>query len=196
MANKSYAAFRRMFPNAKELERVMDKGCKGSVTELTKLAANMLHENAERAFAPNKWYLTQVKRSQVKERYKRRAAFVDLIRIQDKTVNLGGGFQNMAYFDEEYFDAFAYPKTHHTLGAYFSTDENEPVDLESYLSWMEYGTVNAYSDTPMERFERRGAKFMENTVKQLNKFLRGSGVDAIVSTEFGENSGVNITRYK
>lgn len=197
MAGRSWVEFSRMFPNGKELEKVMNLGCKGSVTEITKLAANMLHENTAKAFGPDKWWLTRIKKGEAKVPYQRKGSFANAVTINSKTENVGDSFQNMAYFDENIVLSYASRKNSRTLGTYYSTDTDSPVDVDDYLSGMEYGTVGSYGeDKRMVRFERKGAGFMQKTIGDIEAFLRGSGVDVVVDRSFGSQSGLEIIRMK
>ena len=48
----------------------------------------------------------------------------------------------------------------------------------------------------MEKFKRKGAGFIEETINDIDRFLAGSGVDALIESEFDYASGLRITRMK
>lgn len=203
MGGKGSGRWKQMFSNAGELEKILDKGCKGSVTELTKVAERMLIKNTKAQFgptAPN--HLVESREPTVP--YKRTGNFVRSISIR-KTMNEGDAFSNEVYFDENRMENFSKRKSHNYLGTYMDTKgrfvygEGGDEDIEGGLiSWLEYGTT--IDEPHMAKFSRKGAGFMEQTQQEIEKFIDGkmafiieSYIDVDVAVE---KAGIGISRYK
>ena len=181
--------------NQKELEVLMNKGCKGFVTELTKVAARKLYENTDKAFGPGHWYLKKRALGQAQKPYESRGgAFKSAITFDARTENIEDAFTNMVYFAPYEIADLAVSKTHEYLGGYVDV-RNDNVDAGDFIEWMEKGTY--YNNGgKMEKFKRKGAGFIEETINDIDRFLAGSGVDALIESEFDYASGLRITRMK
>lgn len=182
--------YKGFFTNEEELMKIMQKGCKGSVTELTKVAARKLYENVGEAFGPTApWYLKY--KAQSEKPYKR-SGFIQKLIMTEKTENIGDGFSNMVYFSEDKLYGLATKKTHEYLGRYTDVEGNI-VDMPGFIDALENGTEVGGRLHNMSRY---GAGFVNRTVEDINAFLAGSGMDFVISDEFGSLGGLQIERYK
>ena len=119
--------------NQKELEVLMNKGCKGFVTELTKVAARKLYENTDKAFGPGHWYLKKRALGQAQKPYESRGgAFKSAITFDARTENIEDAFTNMVYFDPYEIADLAVSKTHEYLGGYVDV-RNDNVDAGDFI---------------------------------------------------------------
>lgn len=204
MGGKGSGRWKQMFSNADKLEKILDKGCKGSVTELTKVAERMLIKNTKAQFGPTAPNHMLEPRYDVTVPYERTGRFVRSIAIRG-TTNEGDAFSNEVYFDENKMKNFSKHKRHDYLGAYMDTkgrfvygeDGDEDID-GGLISWLEYGTI--INEPRMAKFSRKGAGFMEQTRLELEKFIDGK-MDFIIETCIDtdvtvEKAGIGITRYK
>lgn len=186
-----WSQFSKYATNADELQKIMEKGCKGSVTELTKVAARKLYENVGEAFGPMApWYLKYKAQSDTKP-YNRSNYIQRTIAIE-KTEGIDDGFNNMVYFSEDKIYGYATNKTHDFLGRYTDVG-GAPADMPDFIEWLEEGTE---IDGKMHKFSRRGAGFIEKTQEEIDAFLASGGIDILLEKEFSSLGGLIITRYK
>lgn len=183
--------------NESELNILMQKGCKGFVTELAKIAANRLQKNAEAAFAPGHSYLTNKDRIAKKPYQSGNGKFASTVKYDSRTENLGDAFSNMAYFDSNEIEDMATDVTREYLGRYVDV-KNNGLDGNYLVGILEEGTEGKYQDdSKMKMFERKGAKFMEKTIQDIESYLNSTGIETIIEAEFSERrGGLTITRYK
>lgn len=182
--------FSKYLTNTDELEKLLSKGCKGSVTELTKVAARKLYENVGEAFGPTApWYLKY--KSQSEKPYKR-SGYLQRVIMVEKTEGIEDGYSNMAYFSEDKMYGLATKRTSEYLGRYTDVDGNF-VDMPDFIDALENGTEVGGKLHNMSRY---GAHFIEKTTDDINAFLSGSGITAMVNEEFGSLGGLQIERYK
>ena len=200
MAGKSgrsgrWAQWSKYISNADELEKIMSMGCKGSVTELTKVAARILYEETYKAFGPgaeNHLKYKDVRESKVK--YPRTGTIANTISIE-KTVRGDDSFTNKVYFDEDKIHAKQIRRTNEYLPRYDSVGKDE-FDAEEYISALEDGTE--ISDPRMHKFSRKEAGFVKATRERLEDFINGAKMNSIVE-EYVEKKvgrGFEITRHK
>jgi len=182
--------FGKFFTNADELQKIMQKGCKGSVTELTKVAARKLYENVGEAFGPTApWYLKY--KGQGNPAY-RRAGYIQRLIMTEKTEGIEDGYSNMVYFSEDKMYNYATEKTHEYLGRYTDVDGNV-VDMPDFIEALEDGTDIGGR---LHKMSRYGAHFLKRTAEDIDAFISGSGMDFVVGSEFGSLGGLQIERYK
>ena len=186
-----WAQFGKYVTNADELQAILEKGCKGSVTEVTKVAARKLYENIGDAFGPGApWYLKYKAQSE-KRPYNRRN-FIQRTIAVEKTENIDDGFSNMVYFSEDKLYGYATNKTHDYLGRYTDVGGGL-VDMPDFIEWLEEGTE---IDGKMRKLSRYGAGFIEKTKEDIDNFLSSGGIDVLIENEFDSLGGLTITRYK
>lgn len=203
-----WARWSKYITNADELEAIMMKGCKGSVTELTKVAARLLYENTYKAFGPGHESHLTVKRTP-KVPYQQTGTIANTIAIS-KTVRGGDeddAFTNVVYFDEDRLLGKVVSKSHEYLGRY--TDVNySDVEMPGFIELLEEGAV--ITEPHMAKFSREGAGFIEATEQDIYNFINSGKMDFIVEknmevemtkktmrgTEDVTRAGVTITRYK
>lgn len=182
--------YSKYFTNADELRVIMQKGCKGSVTELTKVAARKLYENVGEAFGPTApWYLKY--KEQGNPAYKR-AGYIQRLIMTEKTEGIDDGYSNMVYFSEDKLYGYATEKTHEYLGRYTDVEGNV-VDMPDFIEALESGTDIGGR---LHKMSRYGAGFLEKTREDIEAFISGSGMDFVVEDEFGSLGGLQIERYK
>ena len=147
-----WARWSKYITNADELEAIMTKGCKGSVTELTKVAARLLYENTYKAFGPGHESHLTVKRTP-KVPYQQTGTIANTIAIS-KTVRGGDeddAFTNVVYFDEDRLLGKAVSKSHEYLGRYTDVKYSD-VEMPGFIELLEEGAV--ITEPHMAKFSR------------------------------------------
>ena len=203
-----WARWSKYITNADELEAIMMKGCKGSVTELTKVAARLLYENTYKAFGPGHESHLITKRTPIKA-YPQTGTIANTIAIS-KTIRGGDdddAFTNAVYFDEDKLLSKTIQKSHDYLGRYTDVDLLD-VDMPQFIELLEEGAQ--ITEPHMAKFSREGAGFIEATEQDIYNFINSGKMDFIIEknmevemtkktmrgTEDVTRAGVTITRYK
>ena len=171
-----------------ELERLMQKGAKGFITELTKYTQSILKENIRKNLYDVD-PMTFMKKPTKKINYKRSKGIYSSVSI-NKTQNMGDSFENSVYFDEDVLYAHKSPKggrgNEAYLGTYMDIHNNFVGDELIESMWIDEGTDNGLRP-------RYGANYVQDTINQIEDMLSGSEIEYEIGKSF---NGISVERFK
>lgn len=198
-----WARWSKYIANADELETIMEKGCKGSVTELTKVAARMLYENTYETFGPGHKNHLKYKKSAIKP-YPSTGTIANTISINKtyRDEEDSDAFTNTVYFDENKIESKRIGKSHDYLPRYddVSTACDNSFSMPEFIDALEHGTK--ISEARMHKFSRKETLFIQKTESDIQDFINGSGMNFIIEKNMEisgsdiKRSGISVTRYK
>lgn len=198
-----WARWSKYIANTDELEAIMEKGCKGSVTELTKVAARTLYENTYKTFGPGHENHLKYKQG-AKKPYSSTGTIANTISINktSRDEDDDDAFTNSVYFDENKIENKKTRKSHDYLPRYddVSTAYGDSFSMPEFIDALEHGTE--ISEPRMMKFSRKETGFIEKTEKDIRDFINSSEMDFIIEKNMEisggdiKRAGITITRHK
>lgn len=168
-----------------QLMKILEKKCKGTVTELTKIAYKLMKENTKSDLYGKDHLIKPTK----KKTYKNTGAFLSAISME-KTLNTGESFFNRVYIDEDVLYNNRYNKGgkqgERYLGAYTDCHKRFVGDELIQEMWLEDGTSSGL-------LPRNGAGMMEHTISDIEEFIDGTDIEFDIHKELGD---VIIEKFK
>ena len=163
------------------LMKLMKKGTKGFVTELTNTTKRILKNNVDELL------YGQVHTDQKTHKYRDTYTDHNFAKsiTSEKTNNTGESWTNTVYFDSAVLYRAKQKKTKEYLGRYMDLDGVYTGDDLIEWAWLE-------DDLP-GLVPRTGSHFLEATMQEVDDWLSGAGCESVLSSEMGD---IVIERFK